>query len=204
MTDWQLIQQYLQSRSQDAFAELVRRHIGWVRAAALRQVRDAHLADDVAQAVFLALAQQAHRLHEGAALSTWLFQVTRYAASTALRTESRRKRHERQAAMTSHSDDRSMTPEQWEQLSPVLDKLVARLRSDDRRAVLLRFYEQKSYPAMAAALGVSEDAARKRTDRAVEKLRQLIGNRELTVSAGVLSAGLLAHATGPVSPALAA
>ena len=82
MTDWQLLQQYLQSRSQEAFAELVHRHIGWVRAAALRQVRDAHLADDVAQAVFLALAQQAHRLHEGVALSTWLFKVTRYAAST--------------------------------------------------------------------------------------------------------------------------
>src|SRR5687767_1223169 len=129
MTDWQLIQQYLQSRSQDAFAELVRRHIGWVRAAAMRQVRDAHLADDVAQAVFLALAQQAHRLDERAALSTWLFQVTRYAAATAIRAESRRSRHERQAGMTSqpHDASSSMTPQQWETLSTFLDRLVARL-----------------------------------------------------------------------------
>src|SRR5688500_10933821 len=198
MTDWQLLQQYVRDGSQQAFAEIVRRHISWVRSAAARQVRgDPHLADDVAQAVFLALARQAKRLHEGAALSTWLFQVTRYAASTALRAEARRKRHERRAAtMTPSPDETStMTPQQWEQLSTYLDDLVARLRSDDRRAVLLRFYEQKSYPELAAELGVSEEAARKRTDRAVEKLRRLVGGREPGITAGTLSAGLMAHVT---------
>jgi RNA polymerase sigma factor (sigma-70 family) len=206
MTDRQLLEQYRERKSQEAFGELVRRHIGWVRSAALRQVRDAHLADDVAQAVFLALARQAHRLHDGAALSTWLFQVTRYAASAALRGESRRRRHERNAAMLSTQRDEasSMTPQQWEQLSRMLDDLVARLRRDDRRAVLLRFYEQKSYPEMAAALGVSAEAARKRTDRAVEKLRQLAGRRDLALSAETLSAGLLAQAASPAPPAVTA
>src|SRR5688572_21480369 len=134
MNDWELLEQYVRSRSQAAFAQLVHRHIGWVRAAAVRQVRgDAHLADDVAQAVFLALAQQAARLHPGVALSTWLFKVTRYASSTALRAESRRRRHERQAAMmtspmTAHPRDDAMTPQQWDQIAPLLDQLVARLR----------------------------------------------------------------------------
>jgi RNA polymerase sigma factor (sigma-70 family) len=123
------------------------------------------------------------------ALSTWLFQVTRYAASTALRAESRRRRHERHAAMSAaqhdeNADERAMSPQQWEQLTRMLDDLVARLRREDQRAVLLRFYEQKSYPEMAAAMGVSAEAARKRTDRAVEKLRQLASGRELALSAG--------------------
>ena len=205
MDDRQLLEQYVRERSQPAFAELVRRHMGWVRAAAQRQVRDTHLADDVAQAVFLALARQAHRLHAGGALSTWLFQVTRYASSAALRGEARRRRHERQAAMNAgERDETSMTPRQWEQLSRMLDELVGRLRHDDRRAVLLRFYEQKSYPEMAAALGVTTEAARKRTDRAVEKLRQMAGGRELAMSASALSAGLATHVTSPAPAAVVA
>ena len=95
MTDWELLQQYVQTRSPDAFAELVRRHSAWVRSAARRLVRDEHLADDVTQAVFLALSQKASGLHQGAALSTWLFSVTRYASAAALRAQSRRQRHSR-------------------------------------------------------------------------------------------------------------
>jgi DNA-directed RNA polymerase specialized sigma24 family protein len=53
MTDAQLLQQYLATGSQPAFARLVERHIGWVAAVARRRVRDAHLADDVTQAVFV-------------------------------------------------------------------------------------------------------------------------------------------------------
>lgn len=197
MNDWDLLRQYVETRSQPAFAELVARHSAWIRSSARRQLRDVHLADDVMQAVFVALDRQAHKLSaERGALSTWLFQVTRYASRAALRSESRRQRHEREAAVQNASNAfDSMTPGQWGELAPKLDLLVSRLRTDDQRAVLLRFFQQKSYPEMAAVLGISEDAARKRTDRAIDKLRQMTQSGGLTLSAGALSAGLLARST---------
>ena len=59
MTDLQLLEDYAQTRSEDAFAHLVRRHLDWLHSAAQRQLRDSHLAEDVTQAVFIALARQA-------------------------------------------------------------------------------------------------------------------------------------------------
>ena len=86
MGDLELLQQYAREGSEEAFAELVGRHIGWVYLAALRQVRRPELADDVAQAVFIALAQQAGKLvRVGRPLAPWMFRVMRYAALMALR-----------------------------------------------------------------------------------------------------------------------
>ena len=53
----------------------------------------------------------------------------------------------------------------------VLDTLVARLGEKDRRSVVLRFFQQRSYAELGIAMGISEEAARKRVSRAIEKLR---------------------------------
>ena len=58
--DDQLLQAYARERSEEAFRELVRRHLPLVQGVARRQAGiDAHLADDVAQRVFVALARKA-------------------------------------------------------------------------------------------------------------------------------------------------
>ena len=85
MTDAQLLEQFVATASQPAFAALVERHIGWVSAVARRRVRDPHMADDVTQAVFILLAQKAKSLTRETVLSAWLFQATRYASMAALR-----------------------------------------------------------------------------------------------------------------------
>src|ERR1700722_10094883 len=97
-SDSSLLQEYAADRSQDAFTELVSRHSNWVYSAALRMVRDRHLAEDVAQAVFLVMADKAGKL-TAIPLHRWLFKVTRYASANALRARSRRDKYERRAAM---------------------------------------------------------------------------------------------------------
>lgn len=197
-----------------AFAELVRRHVDWVYSSALRQVRgDRHLAEDVTQAVFVLLARKCKSLGHKASLTGWLFHAVRYSAAHAVRAEARRRRHERRAAAMATETRPSPEGEgpAWERLAPALDELVARLRDDDRRAVLLRFYQRKSMAEVGAALGVSEDAAKKRVAKAVERLRALFAHRGLApgglaLSTPALAATLLANTThaAPTSAAAGA
>ena len=195
-SDSLLLREFAVGRSQEAFATLVSRHSDWVYWAAVRMVRDPHLAEDVVQAVFLILADKAGKL-AGVPLHRWLFKVTRYASSNAIRSRTRRERHERQAAMARSEIDQPDADRMWQEISPVLDDSLSRLRSKDRDAVLLRFYQQKEMAEVAAALGVSEGAAKVRIVRALEKLRRILRRRGITVPAADLSAVLLLHITRP-------
>src|SRR5687767_4501957 len=97
MNDWQLIEAYARDKSDAAFKTLVERYAGLVYASALRQLSDATLAQDVAQAVFILLARKAGRLGRGVVLSGWLFQTTRFVALRASRSEQRRHAREQEA-----------------------------------------------------------------------------------------------------------
>src|ERR1700733_10266755 len=117
MTDLELLQLYVRNQDQRALTQLVERHLDWVRSAAIRRVRDVHLAEDVTQAVFLTLARKTPRLKEGVPLSAWIFKVVRYAAATALRTKANRKRHERQAATMILEARENIDKDQWEKIA---------------------------------------------------------------------------------------
>src|SRR2546425_8572157 len=169
--DAQLLRRYAEAGSESAFSELVSQHIDLVYSAALRQVGgDAHLAQDVAQSVFADLARKARTVSRHEVLTGWLYQATGYAASKAVRTERRRATREKEAvAMQELSSDAS-----WEQLQPVLDEAMSRLGAKDRDAVLLRYFERKELRVVGDALGTSEEAARKRVGRALERLRRFL------------------------------
>src|SRR5262245_48204416 len=96
--DLELIRSYATTGSEEAFAEVTRRHLGLVYSAALRQVGDVHLAQEVTQAVFVILARKAGSLRDGTVLAGWLFRTTRFAAARAVRAERRRQRREQEAA----------------------------------------------------------------------------------------------------------
>jgi RNA polymerase sigma factor (sigma-70 family) len=196
--DLELLHDYVHSRSESAFAELVRRHADWVFAIARRKVRDEQLAQDVAQAVFIVLARKAPQLlarRWNVRLTGWLYHVVRLTSSNALRELSRRSRHEQAAAAQRAETSQTEQAVDWEELLPMVDASLADLRGADREAVLLRFYRQQSFTDIARALGVSEEAARKRVTRAIDRLRRLIRKRgAMSVTSAALSTGLLASA----------
>src|SRR2546426_11449760 len=97
--DMGLVREFAASRSEPAFAALVERHLGLVHSAALRQAGDVHLAEEIAQAVFIILARKARTLGPNTILSAWLYRTTRYAAADALKIQRRRQHREQEAYM---------------------------------------------------------------------------------------------------------
>src|SRR5581483_6649778 len=132
--DMMLVREYAASQSEITFAALVQRHIHHVHSAAIRQVGDAHLAEEITQAVFIVLAQKAAKLRPNTILSAWLYRATHFAAINALRAQRRRQIREQEAYMQSILNE----PEEniWAQLAPLLDNGLNKLGATDR-AVLV-------------------------------------------------------------------
>ncbi len=199
--DTTLLKSYARDRAEEAFGEIVRRHLPLVYSAAVRRTDgDAHRAKDVAQIVFSALARDAAALSRHPALTGWLYTATRNAAIDLMRAERRRQKREEEALTMEQMASSSETPADWEQLRPVLDDVMDELDGPDREAVLLRFFEGRPLAAVAAALRVSEDAARKRVDRALDKLGAQLARRGITSTGGALAV-LLANQVAVAAPA---
>ncbi len=199
-----MLGQYAATRDERAFAELVERHLDLVYAVALRKVGgDAHFAEDVAQRVFTDLARKAATLAGHPVLSGWLFTSTHYAASQLVRAE-RRRREREQKAQAMNELSSAPAAIDGERLRPLLDDLVAELSARDREAVLLRFFEGRGFAEVGARLNLSEDGARARVDRAVEKLQALLARRGITSASGALGLALANHASAAAPIGLAA
>ena len=200
-TDWELVRRYCQDQAEDAFAEIVRRHLDLVYSAALRQVHSPQLAEEIAQFVFMKLARNGGKLRASTVLAAWLFQITRSAAIDVVRGETRRKMREQIAGEMNATN---ATTADWMRIGPVLDEAMGALGDTDRAAVLLRYFENKSLREVGQALGTSDDAAQKRLSRAVDRLRKLLIQRGVSVSATGLAVLLSANAVqaAPVGLAL--
>ncbi len=186
----------------DAFRTLTTRYVGLIYATARRQAPP-HLAEDITQAVFLLLAQKAKSLRNPELLPAWLLQTTRFCAAAAHRQESRRRRREQEvAAMTPVQSDPAPADEHAD-LTPHLDTALLSLPSIDRTALLLRYYNDNSIAEIAVALNLSEEAAKKRVARALEKLRKLFLKKHLPLAAPPLATALAKQATA-APPLLAA
>jgi RNA polymerase sigma factor (sigma-70 family) len=203
LSDHDLLCAYARDGSQAAFAEVVQRHLGLVYSAARRQLRSPHLAEEVAQSVFLDLARNALRLAPDQPLAAWLHLVTRRTAVDVIRREARQRAREQQAAALTPSAMKVPSPD-WATIEPLLDEAVDSLNAADRAAILLRFFENKSLRDVGAALGASEDAAQKRVTRALGQLRGFFLRRGVAVTAAGLATDLSAHALSSVPTGLGA
>src|SRR5271169_6151000 len=125
--DNELLRDYAKTRSEDAFAELVRRHVNLVYSAAMRQVNgDAHLAQDVAQTVFTDLARKATSLARRESLTGWLYTSAHFAAAKIVRTETRRR--DREENFMREPSHESAPETDWEKLRPALDAAMHELK----------------------------------------------------------------------------
>lgn len=194
MTDSQnLLAEYVQSGSDAAFRGLVTRYVDLVYSTALRLVEgDAHRAEDVTQTVFVDLARMARTFSSDVMLGGWLHRHTCFVAANTMRGERRRQSRERQAVEMNALQDNSGAS--FSLVAPILDKAIDELGEADRTAILLRFFEQQDFRAIGRALGGSEDAARMRVTRALEKLESLLKQRGVTTSAAALAIALSANA----------
>ena len=190
-TDLELLARYARHGAEDAFAELVRRHLGLVHSAALRQVRSPQLAEEVAQSTFLKLAQHARQLAPDTILCAWLYQVTRREAIDVVRREARRQLREQ---IATEMNAMNATAADWSHIEPLLDEAMHALDETDRAAVLLRYFENKSLREVGQTLGTSDDTAQKRVSRAVERLREFLAKRGVTVGASGLVVVISANA----------
>ncbi|MBI3869810.1 MAG: sigma-70 family RNA polymerase sigma factor [Verrucomicrobia bacterium] len=193
MTDSQtLLDDYARTGSDAAFRELLARYVDLVYSTALRLLEgDRHRAEDVAQTVFVDLARTARTLSNKVRLGGWLHRHTCFVAANTLRGERRRHSRERQAVeMNVLHDDSGAN---FALMAPILDEAINELGDADRTAILLRFYEQQEFRHVGAALGSTEDAARMRVTRALEKLQELLVRRGVRTSATALSIALSAH-----------
>ena len=201
-SDPQLLRDYAEQGAEAAFDELVRRHVDLVYSAALRMVRDPHLAEDVTQSVFLALSRNARQLTACPVLSGWLHRTTQNLAANAVRSDVRRRAREQEAAAM--NDLLATDPDAaWEEIAPQLDAALGELSEPDRDALMLRYFERKSAREMAQTLGTSEEAAQKRVSRAVDHLRELLAKRGVTAGASGLVALISANAVQAAPAGLA-
>jgi RNA polymerase sigma factor (sigma-70 family) len=201
-TEIELLQEFVAENSEAAFAELVRRHIDLVYSVALRQLRgDAHLASDATQAVFCELARNARKLTAHRTLSGWLYTTTRFVASRMARSQMRRTAREQ--AFVMKQSEQSGNEAGWKDVENLLDDAMQELSSEDREAVLLRFFKNESFGGIGAVFGASENAARMRVERALEKLRVALNRRGVTCPSAVLSGLLAANAISTAPAGLA-
>jgi RNA polymerase sigma factor (sigma-70 family) len=199
--DTALLREYAERDSEAAFAGLVARHINQVYSVALRHTRNPHEAEEITQAVFVILAGKSRRLSRRVILSGWLYQTARLVSVTFLRGQIRRVRREQEACMQSSSNESEAAV--WTQIAPLLDAALSRLNETDRHAVVLRFFDGKSLREVGAALGTSEDAAKMRVNRSLEKLREFFAKRGVDSTTTLLAGAMSAHAVQAAPAGLA-
>ena len=181
--DSALLERWCEERSESAFAALVAKYERIVTGAILRRTGDLELARDVTQQVFTMLAAKGRLLIGHPSIAGWLYRSASHLAARGRRSEARRTARQFAASRTG-GEPRA---EHW----ALVEDALAQLGANDREAIVLHFFQDLSYPEMAAALGVGEAAARKRVSRAVKSLGDLLRRHGLgsptTVLAGAVA-----------------
>lgn len=180
-----LLAAYRDAGSESAFSDLVRRYTNLVYSIAKRRLSNGPLAEEVTQTVFTRLARAALKIKGDAELVAWLHRTTVHVAIDVWRSETRRRTREQHAAAMEPvcaEDDRI-----WDEIAPRLDEALNEINDVDRQAVLLRFFQRKPMTEVGRALGVSEDAAKMRVSRAIDRLRTQLSLRGVTCAVGIVA-----------------
>ena len=194
-----LLRTYAEERSEEIFQAIVTKHLRLVYGTALRQTGDRLLAEEITQNVFIALARKPDAIRHETTLANWLYKAALYQANQSLRSEWRRRRREQIAFELETMTRKSSDP--LEEVLPLLDEGILSLRDTDRVAILLRYFDGKTFIEVGRDLGVGEDAARKRVAKAIDSLTEFFRRRGFAVSATALVSPLILDLSMPVGMA---
>jgi RNA polymerase sigma factor (sigma-70 family) len=190
MNDHQLLCSYVQG-DEGAFETLVEKYFRMVYTVAARQTGDAHLAEEIAQSVFLILSRKARGFSPKASIPGWLLRTTRFVCRDAIKMRLRRERNEQRLAV--NLEHQFETKPHLSGLELLLDEAIEALQPDEQAGIVARFFEGKDFREIAEMFAISEDAARKRTSRCLAKLQTYMAKRDPRVSVQALSGLLLSQ-----------
>ncbi|HEV8604847.1 MAG TPA: sigma-70 family RNA polymerase sigma factor [Tepidisphaeraceae bacterium] len=201
--DRELLAEYVRDGAEGAFAQVVAGNVGMVYSVCRRILGDAHLAEDATQAVFFLLARKAASLNRDVIPAGWLHNAARNVCANLRRSEQIRRRHEMKAAQENCSAEKAVTG--GNEIEPAkIDAALGRLRDADRDPILLRFFQGQSFRQVGETLRISEDAAKKRTERALERLRELLRPAGGTAMSAAAVGAMLTSCSHATPPSLAA
>lgn len=188
--DHQLLAEFVRAKSEPAFAALVARYVNLVYSTALRFTGNTYHAEEITQAVFIILARKSETVSPRVVLSGWLYQVARLTSANFMKAEVRRQRREQEAYMQSVLNEPN---DGWHEIAPLLDEAMGKLGKTDRDAVVLRYFENKSAAEIGTALQMNEEAARKRVNRALEKLHRYFHGRGISSTTAIIAGAISNH-----------
>jgi RNA polymerase sigma factor (sigma-70 family) len=194
-SDTDLLTAFGRDGDEAAFEALAGRHVDMIFSVSLRRSGNRQLAEEATQNVLVSLSMKARKLAVGeSSLSGWLHTATKFEVAKLQRRETRIKKREQ-----AYASDPMKTPTQSEddtflRLVPLLDQAIDQLRASDREVIVRRYLEGQDFRRIGEALGISEDAAQKRTTRAFDCLNQFFKRKAgVTVSATALAGGISQH-----------
>jgi RNA polymerase sigma factor (sigma-70 family) len=198
----QLLADYVKRGSESAFRELVLRYTDLVYSVAIRVTcGNSQLAEDIGQTVFSDLSRKAPTLSPETMLGGWLHRHTCFVAATVMRGE--RRRQERESHVAQMNAIENDGEDYLARVAPVLDDAINQLDSEDRSAILMRYFEERNLRSIGEAIGTTDNAARMRVARALERLQKLLTQRGVTISASALGTVLAGNAVSAAPIGLA-
>jgi RNA polymerase sigma-70 factor (ECF subfamily) len=182
VNDQELLAAYLQG-DEGALEALVQNYYRLVVATATRATGDLHLAQDIAQTVFLIFTRKARRLRKEVSLPGWFIRTAQFTSRDALKKLTRRSFYE--AASSSEPDDGAQRYEVTG-AALLLTEAILALSPKEQVCVLARFYDERPTADIARDHSISEDAVQKRIERGLEKMRSFFVRRGFRIAASVL------------------
>jgi RNA polymerase sigma factor (sigma-70 family) len=197
-TDRQLLERFVARRDEEAFAAVVRRHGPLVRGVCRRVLPRVQDAEDAFQATFLVLARKASSGGWQESVGSWLYEVAYRLAHKARAADLRRQARER--PLVPVACPRQGPDAASRELGAVIDEELARLPEKYQGPLLLCYLEGHTRDEAARQLGCPLGTLKHRLERGRALLRSRLARRGITLSAGLLFAGMTQPAgAGPTS-----
>jgi RNA polymerase sigma factor (sigma-70 family) len=172
-SDTELLQAWHHHRDEGAFRTLIERHGALLAGVARRRLGEADLAPDMAGKAFALLAERPQRIPQGEVVG-WLVRVTIHLCDTENRAHRRRLRRDNTAAQEFARNQTQMNPRPDDRRHEI-DNALLSLSAAERECLLLHAAEGLTHREVGDRLGVSEDAARMRCNRAIDRIRRKLG-----------------------------